>query len=204
VPGHSEAIDFLKLLYGANPMGYLVLWTRQNKFTRTFHADRLEDAAAYSLLTARNHDVYFGIGLQKESPRNGKRGGSDGVILIPGFWMDIDIRGENHVKEMLPNSLDDVMDFLKTLPYQPTISIFTGGGVQAYWLFENQWIFDNAEERSKARDQSKQFQASINIRAARLGWSLDDTSDLARLLRLPGTYNHKHAEPQKVYTLKTS
>ena len=34
------------------------------------------------------------------------------------------------------------------------------------------------------------------------GWKLDNTSDLARLLRVPGTFNHKKSPPQEVFIIE--
>jgi len=52
-------------------------------------------------------------------------------------------------------------------------------------------MFSDDRSRSEASDLSSRFQESFIVMAAQRGWSIDNTSDLSLILRLPGTYNHK-------------
>src|SRR5690625_5049385 len=69
-----SAAEFLEALYGQDPPGYLVVWTRQDRMTLCGPAVRHSQAAIKAQDLARSKDVYFGIGLQKAKPPPTKRG----------------------------------------------------------------------------------------------------------------------------------
>jgi hypothetical protein len=139
-------------------------------------------------------NVYFAIGVQGERPEKG-RGREAGVIALPGFWADIDVAGPNHVALALPPTIDDAISIVQAVPFKPTVIVYTGGGIQPYWLFKECWELDSDKERKKAKALSKAFQKYVQNIALDRGWVMDGTADLCRLLRLPGTYNRKQAEP---------
>ena len=87
------------------------------------------------------------------------------------------------------------MGIVQVFPFKPTVIVYTGGGIQPYWLFKECWDFDSDKERKKAKTLSKAFQKYLQNIALDRGWAMDGTADLCRLLRLPGTYNRKQAEP---------
>ena len=197
----TDTEDFLNILYGRGKGGYLVLWTKQDKLPCCFPAPNWGPAAKAAMDRARTRDVYFGIGLQRDALPPNLRGSSDKVGVIPGCWQDIDIRGPNHTEKALPESLEQATELAYSFPLPPTMIIFTGGGVQPHWLFEEPRAFESDEQRREAQQLSRRFQATVQIEALKHGWKLDNTSDLARLLRLPGTFNRKH-EPVEVRVLE--
>jgi hypothetical protein len=79
----------------------------------------------------------------------------------------------------------------------PTLIVSTGGGLHVYWLFYDVWYFEGDADRNKAKDLSRRFQQAFINYGKQLGYVLDNTSELNRLLRIPGTYNYKN-EPQLV------
>ncbi|MGO9260216.1 MAG: hypothetical protein ACLQU1_28495 [Bryobacteraceae bacterium] len=84
---------------------------------------------------------------------------------------------------------------LQVVPFKPTVIVYTGGGIQPYWLFMGCWELDSDKERKKAKALSKAFQKYLQHLALDRGWAMDGTADLCRLLGLPGAYNRKQAEP---------
>lgn len=56
-------------------------------------------------------DVYFEVCVQAQPPLPGKRGNAEGVKVVPGFWIDIDIAGPNHKAASYPSSLDEASTF---------------------------------------------------------------------------------------------
>ena len=55
---------FLEVLYGPKPeKGYLVLWTKQDKRSRFYSLDQLDEAASEAAFLSEETDVYYGIGL---------------------------------------------------------------------------------------------------------------------------------------------
>jgi hypothetical protein len=120
---------------------------------------------------------------------------------MPGVWWDGDIRGPNHKQDKLPATVDEVLDFVAGLPLQPTCVIHSGGGIQVSWLFDMLEVIENEEDRALAQRLSSDVQGFINERGKEMGWVFDNTSDLARVLRVAGTANHKSAPPQPVRIL---
>jgi putative DNA primase/helicase len=116
------------------------------------------------------------------------------VLAIPGLWIDIDIKHPAHRKVTLPDTIEDVLAVINTaVPLPATILVDSGYGLHAYWLFRELWRFDDDVERTRAAHLLRRFQSTILTAGKRQGWSLDSTFNLAQVLRIPGTYNHKVA-----------
>lgn len=208
--------EFLELLYGSEARGHLVLWTKQNKKSFWCPASALEEIGRKAAWLAQTYDLYFGVGLQdKEAAQNmqSKRSGSkpdlsrtrgytETVISIPGLWVDVDVRGKAHAELDLPPTREDAVQLLNEFPLAPTILVDSGHGLHGYWLFREPLTIDSEEERDQAQDLVLRFQRTLQGIAAKRGWKIDNTSDLARVLRLPGTVNRK-AEPARVWVIES-
>lgn len=195
------ATDWLNVVYGADAPGFLVLWEKTTKSTVSFPATNLEAAGETAQNIGSVGEVYYGLGLQSQAPVGRSRGKSDTTCALGGLWFDIDIAGEGHAQTDLPKTLDEVREFVAELPVPPTTLIHSGGGVHAYWLGTQLWRFDTPEERKLFQSLSRNWQRKILAKAAERGWKLDTTSDLARVLRLPGTFNRKTDIPRLVEVL---
>jgi hypothetical protein len=170
-------------------------------------ASDLASVASEATAMARTKDVYFGISPQdlpatlkkaRETSENDKkinppdvRGFMETAMAMPGVWADIDVKGEGHKENDLPPSIETAVQLAQEFPLQPTVLVHSGHGLQAWWLFKEPWVFDSPDERHEAQDLSQRFQATLRVKAEAHGWKLDSTHDLARVLRLPGTYNRK-------------
>ncbi|WP_448187728.1 primase-helicase family protein [Azospirillum sp. sgz301742] len=166
--------------------------------TAFFAALNHEGAANRARTLAQDANVYYGLGLQPQDLGSKRRGKADDVVGIGALWMDFDIKGPNHKEPNLPTSRQDVEALLEAVPLKPTAIISTGGGIHAYWFLPNPWVFNSDEERVRAVRLSKAWQKGFIDRAAEKDWKLDNTADLARVLRLPGTLNHKSTPPVPV------
>jgi len=190
-PDHKKVKDFLAMLWGGAEEGLLSLVE--------IHADRLYpnfwSVKNYGSLIkvfseqAEQADLYHCIGLLLDRPKKG-RGAEADVIAIPGLWFDLDCLEGKHNQQDLPSKAE-ALAFIHEFPLRPSILIWSGGGLHAYWLFKKPLYFHTPEEREAVKDLSSRFQRSILQRSEARGWKLDNTSDLVRLLRLPGTLNHK-------------
>lgn len=186
--------QFLERVQGPEPEGWLCVWTRQEGVTRAFDLsenDAIEKAVDYCAMKAAAFDVYAAVGLQKAQPADGKRGSEAGVIALPGFWADIDIFGPAHKAANLPPTEHDARSLIDTVGLAPSIIVRSGFGLQPYWLFREPWQIESEEERIRLKQLSTRFQLNLRRQANRRGWVMDSTTDLCRLLRVPGTFNHK-------------
>lgn len=134
-------------------------------------------------------DLYHCIGLLQGRPQKG-RGAETDVVAIPGLWFDLDCLEGKHNTKNLP-SREEALSLLKEFHLRPSLIVWSGGGLHVYWLFQEPLYFHTPEERQAGKDLSSRFQKMIILMGKKRGWKLDNTSDLVRVLRLPGTYNHK-------------
>jgi P4 family phage/plasmid primase-like protien len=193
-------LDFLNALYKNEKHGYLTLWTLEDKRTRWFHVTEIDAAVSEAMKLRNQQNVYFGVGLRKERLSEHQRGSSKDIFSLPAVWLEIDLKSGVHAANNLPDSQEAEM-ILDTFPLEPSIIVHSGGGWHCYWLFEKPLHIHSEEDRQSAEHTLKRFQ-SVFIRSARgKGWTVDNTSDLARVLRVPGTFNRK-AEPKPVRVLK--
>jgi hypothetical protein len=135
-----------------------------------------------------SHDVYIGV-----ATRQGRVGTKEGVTRLQALWADLDAK-EAHTRETRFKQLT-------ALPHLPSIIVWTGGGFHVYWLL-----------KLPAEGQEELTRAEAVMRRLAEGLEGDNVGDRARILRLPGTLNHKyselrrvelvHCDPDKRYTLK--
>ena len=190
---------FLALLYPDGAFdGWLTFFTKTpdgKTATAAFPRSKLAEAHKWALAQAKTANVWHGVGLRKAKPAKNKRGDAKDVIAIPGMWLDLDVRGPGHAEKNLPASFEDALDFIKNLPLKPTLVVFTGGGWQPYWLFPEPMRLSTEADWNRAKAVSERWQRFIIAIGRDRGWKLDNTSDLPRVLRLPGTFNRKTDQP---------
>ena len=194
------AAHFLRSVFSGQEAGFVALFNKPSKhstFVPLNNADWYNEAAKNAILAREKQNVYFAIGVQGQQPRRG-RGKQAEVIALPGLWADIDVLGPNHVATDLPPTLEDAWSIVGAIPFKPTVAVYSGGGIQLHWLFREPLETVTEKDRSAAKRLSKSFQGLLGSIAERSGWSIDNTADLCRLLRVPGTYNRKQETPALV------
>ena len=188
--GEKQATSFLNNLFPELSGNRLLLWEKTGKRSTWF--DNVDKAAKFA---AGKTDIYFGLGLSPKDFGPTKRCPAAKVSAIGGLWLDVDFKiGSNHKSTELPELDDQSVDefFRSTFPFLPTFANFSGGGFHLYWKFKELWIFENQADRLKASQLSSDFQIHFrDVLQTQKGWRLDNTSDLARVLRVPGTFNGK-------------
>lgn len=193
--------QFFKALYGNNAPGFLTICDLKTRKTSWFSGNQTEEAVKCVSLMANHTDVYFGLGLRKERKGEYKRGESDDVIAIPGLWLDVDLAGTVHKKEGLPRDLSTVSEILKGFSLPPTLLIDSGHGIYPFWLFDELLVFSSQDDRKAAQELLSGFHNFMRNLFRESGYAIDNTSDMARVLRIPGTINYK-AEPVPVKILE--
>ena len=189
-------LDFLKLLWQFKPEElYVLLWTLPDKQS---HWHRDIAAAAEFVSNARDLDVYVGVGLSRVDYGPSRRCASGEIAGISGFWADFDLRSDAHGKKALPTTISDALSVIPaSMP--PTVVITTGNGAHAWWLFKEPYLFDSDDDRQATASLVARWNALLCLNASSRGWAYDRLSDLARILRIPGTQNLKdRANPKDV------
>jgi len=190
--------DFLQALFqdGIDGEHRLSIFCLPSRTTKRF--DNTAEAVKFALAQAENENVYFGLGLIGGSPHG--RGKLANVVGIGGLWADIDLADEQHSKPNLPPNEAEARKIFAGIPLKPSIIVNSGGGLHVYWIFKEPWIFDSDDERTAAGKLCKRLGATLRSEASKLGYDIDSVGDLTRVLRLPGTLNHKYPKPRAVIT----
>lgn len=185
---------FLELLWQFKPEElFILLWTLPDKKSHWYQdiSKAAEFAANVSFL-----DVYAGVGLSKADHGPARRCTSDEIAGITALWADLDLRSEAHGNKPLPATIPDALSVIPAA-IPPTIVISTGNGAHAWWLLKEPYIFDNDDDRKDTASLVSRWHTLLRLNAAARGWAFDRLSDLARVLRMPGTKNLKDPNSPK-------
>jgi hypothetical protein len=126
------------------------------------------DQGALSLF-AINHtatNVFFGCAT-RENGEEGKKTYKE----LPALWIDADFK-------ITPE--EELRELIRRFPLQPSLVICSGGGLHVYWLLEE--AADPQDPRCKLALQGLAAALKADPQAA----------EIARVLRLPGSYNYKY------------
>lgn len=165
--------------------GWLSFLSSVNGSARTSWVDLsapLDLSAVLEL--AAHHDTWMGVATRRERLSSG-RGTEEHCAEIPAVTVDIDILGPTHDNTDLPPDMAAARQLLASFPLQPTATIATGGGLQAWWTFVEP--MDAAQFRPWLEAWGNTWMEL----GRRRGWHVDNTFDIARIMRIPGTLNHK-------------
>ena len=188
----EQASEFLQQLFAYAPADlWALLWTLPDKRSLWFLVGNYSDMAEAAIALAADHDVYIGVSLFARDLGPHSRGKLDDAAGIVGLWADIDVASPAHKKPNLPPDMEAAGFLLQAVGPKPTMLVHTGHGLHAWWLFREPWIFDSDAERKRAASFSRRWQQTLRTLARHHGWDLDATHDLTRVLRIPGTFNHK-------------
>ncbi|MDQ3508818.1 MAG: primase alpha helix C-terminal domain-containing protein [Actinomycetota bacterium] len=132
------------------------------------------ESASRAVDLGQTAEVYMGV-----ATRLGEDGTKSGVIRTWALWGDFDLKGSYTRKGRATQ--------MKSLPCRPSMIVWSGNGYHAYWLLE---------EPAESKEDLETAERVMGLLAA--GLEGDPVQDRSRILRVPGTFNHKYDEPQTV------
>lgn len=186
----TEATRYFTALMAGKPAELpVVVWVKTAEAKRTHYALTPDGAARDAELATG--DVYAGIGFAPKGasrsigPRN--RPSKSQIVGIAGLWADFDVNGGPEGKTGAAPNREAAVELAHAL-LPPTMLVDSGYGVQAYWLFDEPWLFGSVAERSGAQELEAKWLAALG---RRVDWKLDAVHDPSRVLRVPGTFNLK-------------
>lgn len=202
----DETRRFLELLWGnATRSGDLSMFIIPDYCALRLPSADL-DAAAHEIAQAglvENVHVYLNCCLLSEESRNkGGRGTAADALMIAGIWADVDIAGPAHKSEALPPDTEAALELCLGIGLPPTLVVHSGHGLYPWWLFDKPRRLADDDGRARAHRLVQGTQAALAAKATERDWQMDSTSDLARLLRPPGTINRKIGDdplPVEIY-----
>lgn len=183
--------DFLSEIYKDCHDGFLTLTMLPERKTLWFKSDELFKVSETAKKYGAKTNTFFGVGLRKKALKNGFRGSEKDILCVTTLYADIDIKGNAHAQTSLPSSTDEAIDFLHGLKVKPSIIVNSGNGIHGYWLLDKPFIIETEDDRKHILSIFKCFGRYVNSEAKERGWKIDSVYDLARILRVPGTINHK-------------
>lgn len=195
-----NAHEFLNLLFGHPSLAglYLAIWDKQTKQTSAHRLPEIELAAKEAEARAESCDVYFGT-CPYTQVVGASRGVGDDAGALVGTWLDVDVRDPDaHKAENIPETREQAFDLIYEMPEPPTVVVSSGYGLQAWWVFPSPFLFSGPEERAEGAKMAAGWVTLANKKASKHGWRLDPVGDLARVLRIPGTWNRKGLAPRPV------
>ena len=209
MPDHSNTLgaltpgDFLALLWGEELPAPVYAWMLPRRKSIWFvNLDHVNT----TLSRYEDCDIYTGAGLAPRGNvgQSNKRVTQDEVAGLAALWADIDIAHPVHdSKKIYAPSQEAALELIDELPLEPTLLVNSGHGLQAWWVFDQPWIFADQEDHRQARTLSQYWTDQIAAVFATRGWHVDSVQNLDRIMRIPGTWNHKiKGEPKKVEVIE--
>jgi putative DNA primase/helicase len=127
--------------------------------------------------------VYFGVNPAKARRGIKDRATNEDIAQVNTLYAEFDAKDFGQDK-------DKALQHVQALPLAPSVLIDSGGGYHAYWLLA---------EGVKIRDEKERRRiADIQARWVKFVQGDHAVYDLARVLRVPGTYNYKYDPPREV------
>ena len=192
---------FFDQLFGeADPSARVSVWVRQTKATAHLAPSGPGFVATCTALDAQATDVYVGIATRVPGLPQKARGKITECNGVGALWLDVDRLAPDgaHGATNLPATDDDLAAILAATPHPPTMIVDSGYGWHVYWCFPIEAIADHNAFNDITRAWQKPF---IDYAKTR-GWHLDDTGNLDRVLRVPGTHNCKiPSDPKPVVNI---
>lgn len=185
-----------ELFSGAEDAGLRFLVCSKRDFAGSWCAT-VGDAIATADRESASSDVYVGVGLRRVAPPPGHRGNADEIDGLVGLWLDVDVAGVAHAKKKLPASIEAARELLAAVfpVCPPSLVVFSGHGIQGWWLFSEPWVFSSPEERRAAQEFMERYRSTVRAVTTKRGVAVDSVFDLSRVFRVAGTWNRKTETP---------
>lgn len=131
-------------------------------------------------------DVYFRLCPIEKAPKSTrKRGEQVRSVALPFLWIDIDVGKEGKNGKRYFETREEAIRWVKTyLPY--TFIVGSGTGLHAYCVLSDPVYITDQASFERAYLLSQRFQQWCRDLCP---YDLDSTHDLARVLRIPGSYH---------------
>ena len=187
----TATANFFNQLYEKIPEPHFAyLWTKQHgiySFAIANETQRETMAKKAIELSLNGVDVYHSVNPVSIEPTISKRGDELAVSYQIAIVVDIDIRSDAHKGDhsFLAADFDEAKSFL---PFTPSLIIFSGYGLHAYYIFDTPIKITN-ENREELKHRNNLMLDVIRARAN--GKKIDGVGDLPRVLRTPSTFNYK-------------
>jgi P4 family phage/plasmid primase-like protien len=189
------AVDFTELLLGTlgHAQGEFTSLLYFNPGSDIPHAAVMDpgDAVAAAAKLPADADCYFGVNpVAGPTRKGGGKGKESDVTRLAALFCDLDVKPGACPHVDVAKAI--VAELGIILGTRPSAVVYSGGGVHAYWP-----ILDGGDTAT-ARPILKRWHRLVAAVADKLGVAVDNVYNMDRVLRLPGTFNHKTGTPRPV------
>jgi hypothetical protein len=194
-------VDLLELVQPASGWFAIVGIGKSGDVKQKLVATREEADELIEWYGSQNRNVFFGVAKFATGSSRTK----DNVSALRAFWVDVDCgpgkgdvdpeTGRANGYETQAEALRELKRFCKTTGLRAPTLVSSGGGIHAYWALDRdvtraEW--EPTAERLRQVCRAQNFFCD------------DKVFEVARILRVPGTFNYKAAEPRPVQLLLAS
>ena len=143
-------------------------------------------------LTANGMNVYTMVNSVNEQTitSSAGRGDVNDITRLNALWADLDYKDSGIGNEANARGIIEAVSSI--LNATPVAIVHSGHGLQPYWAISDGDI--DEYNRSLVAGVSRRFGQLVQRVAEIYGGKVDNVSDLPRVLRAPGTINHKDAD----------
>ena len=183
---NEQAIAFLKAWIPSGPWLLVAVDPERKKppIAQTFDRDTVNEARQWLKQWNGTRNLYFHVNVSNEHLTI--KATKEQINWLIGLHVDVDPAPppkEASAEEVSNHYADqraDILERFKAYQPPPTVILFSGGGYQGFWLLENPLEIDDVKHAEQ-----------LELYNVKLGKDLggDNTQDLSRIMRLPGTVN---------------
>lgn len=173
------AVNFLQALYPPDSLGHLNFRfiSKQGRVSTDFIAPSdVKDRLPNLLKQHKGENAFVQIGLCDG------RGGKGNILEIPALWVDLDFKPGFGFEEACQ---------LRGIPLKASIIVNSGGGLHVYWAL-----------KESATKEEFPLVENVLKRLAQVYHGDHASAEAARILRIPGTLNHKYSPPCEVKLIR--
>jgi len=165
---------------------YAIVGMTKGKLREQIFVETLDEVeSTVAGLASNNRDIFFGL-AKFATPKERTRANA---TQVKALWLDLDC-GEGKPYETREDAIADLGRFCQEVKMPKPTIVNSGGGVHVYWPLEEAVPIDKwsrVAESLKAKCVQHDLKADPAV-----------TADAARILRIPGTFNHKTDDPRPV------
>jgi hypothetical protein len=167
---------------------------------RQWAVDNTDQAAELALhLDSEGHDVYFAVGALISKQVKNPKGRmvvsrkADNIRALRSYFLDLDVGTESGKYQSKKEAILALDKFCTDLNFPAPSIVDSGGGIHVYWTLQDEVPRDEWKhyaEQLKALTIANELKNDVAV-----------VADVARVLRVVGTHNHKRAVARPVRAL---